>query len=105
MVAAIIARIRDIWTDRAALAQYAFVKDLPFFIAEPGKDHTAKLRRNPVPLGREWQKAFDEDKVSSKAELARKLGVTPARAAGYRIAQDTLRSLLRHEPKYRFVLI
>ena len=39
----------------------------------------AKVYRNPIFLAREWQQALDKNKVSSRAELARKLGVSRAR--------------------------
>jgi hypothetical protein len=38
-----------------------------------------KTYRNPIFLAREWQEALDRGEVSSRAELARKLGVSRAR--------------------------
>jgi hypothetical protein len=35
--------------------------------------------RNPIFLAREWQEALDGEEVSSRAELARRLGVSRAR--------------------------
>jgi hypothetical protein len=40
---------------------------------------TAKAVRNPVVLAREWQATLSSGTCSSRADLARKLGVTRAR--------------------------
>ena len=44
-----------------------------------GKSRPQRLYRNPIYLAREWQKAFESGDCSSKADLARKMGVSRAR--------------------------
>jgi hypothetical protein len=43
------------------------------------KSRHPKARRNPIFLAREWHDALESGEVSSRAELARKLGVSRAR--------------------------
>jgi hypothetical protein len=43
------------------------------------KPRPPKARRNPIFLAREWQDALESGAVPSRADLARKLGVSRAR--------------------------
>jgi len=43
------------------------------------KPRPPRIRRNPIFLAREWHGALETGEVSSRAELARKLGVSRAR--------------------------
>ena len=40
---------------------------------------SSKQYRNPIALAQEWQRALDDGECTSRAALARKLGVTRAR--------------------------
>ena len=65
----------------AARLAYHFDGTEPPLLFEPPVAPVPSPRcyRNPVALAREWQHVLDEGKRASRADLARKLGVTRAR--------------------------